>query len=242
MSDPDPNQAPDIPLPRLIGFVKQVAHDVRNGLNAIDLQTAFIAEIAGNGEVADELSKLRKIIGHVTRDMQELSSRFGEFRPVIIAYPIEEFLEGLRECVAEEFETQAKRIVWDTRTGSEEMEMDFALLTKALMELIRNAIHFREGDQAIHVAVRIEAGTAIFEIRQPHAETVTGADKWGREPLASSRRGGYGLGLFYVRRVLDKLGGALHPHYDLAAREFSMRLSLPLRSLLNPDRPNKTLA
>jgi len=230
MSDPDSNQGPDIPLPRLVGFVKQVTHDVRNGLNAIDLQAAFIAEIAGNGEVADELSKLRKIIGHVTRDMQDLSSRFGEMRPVIIAYPIEEFLEGLRECVAEEFENQAKRIIWDTRTGAEEMEMDFALLTKALMELIRNAIFFREGDQAIHLTVRLDSGDAIFEIRQPRALPAIDADRWGLEPLASSRRGGYGLGLFYVRRILDKLGGALHPHYDPASHEFSMRLTLPLRS------------
>ena len=45
------DSATAIPLPRVVNFVRQITHDVRNGLNAIDLQAAFIAEIAGAGEV-----------------------------------------------------------------------------------------------------------------------------------------------------------------------------------------------
>jgi signal transduction histidine kinase len=232
MSEPDTNfeNAPSVPMPRLVGFVKQVAHDVRNGLNAIDLQAAFIAEIAGEAEVAEEIGKLRKIVSHVARDMQQLSSYFGEIRPVVIAYPIEEFLQGLRESVAEEFENQAKRIVWETKTGQEEVEIDFALVTKALMELIRNAINFREGDQAIRFIAAIDDQFVSFELRQARSQPVANADQWGAEPLASSRRGGYGLGLFYVRRILDKLGGRLEPRYDVKSGELSVRLTLPVKA------------
>src|SRR5271156_1026131 len=111
----DPNilpfaDAPPIPLPRVVNFVRQIAHDVRNGLNAIDLQAAFIAEIAGEGEVGEELGKLRRMVSHVTGDMQELAGRFGEIRPVLMAYPVQELLQGLKEVVEKEFETQAKRI------------------------------------------------------------------------------------------------------------------------------------
>ena len=67
-------------MPRLVNFVKQVTHDVRNGLNAIDLQSAYIAEIAGEGELAEELGKLRKMVSHVTDDMRDLSARFSELR------------------------------------------------------------------------------------------------------------------------------------------------------------------
>src|ERR1700690_2429276 len=91
--------AKDIPLPRLVNFVRQITNTVRNGLNAIDLQAAFIAEVAGEGEVGDELGKLRKMVCHVTRDMQELSSRFGELRPILMEYSVQELLQGLKEAV-----------------------------------------------------------------------------------------------------------------------------------------------
>jgi len=217
-------------LPRLINFVRQVTHDVRNGLNAIDLQAAFVAEIAGDGEVGEELGKLRRMVCHVTSDMQELSGRFGELRPVLMDYPVQEFLLGLKEAVEEEFETQAKRIVWEMKVGDEEMEMDYTLLLNALMELTRNAIYFREGDHAIHFTTWNEKGNVVFEVRQLRAQPVTDADGWGRAPLVSGRRGGYGLGLFYVRRVLDTLGGGLDPGYDAESGELRVRLSLPLRA------------
>jgi signal transduction histidine kinase len=222
--------APPVPLPRLVNFVKQITHDVRNGLNAIDLQAALIAEIAGEGEVSEEIGKLRKVVGHVTRDMQDLSSHFGELRPVVMEYPIQEFLQGLKELVEEKFETQAKRIVWEVKAGDEEMEMDYTLLISALMELIRNAIFFREGDQAIHFTAWNKDEKVFFEVRQTRAQPVTDADEWGREPFNSSRRGGYGLGLFYVRRILDTLGGTLDPSYDVKSGELRVKLIMPLKA------------
>jgi signal transduction histidine kinase len=231
MSDtPSPfeNAAP-IPLPRVVAFVRQVTHDVRNGLSAMDLQAAYLAEIAPNGEIAEEIGKLRTMVSHVTKDMQELSCRFGEVRPMTMEYPLEEFMNGLREMADEELETHAKRIVWEVRGGEEELEMDYNLLQSALIELARNAINFREGDEPIHVTARTGNGTAVFEVRQSRKQPVTGESDWGRAPLDSSRRGGYGLGLFYVRRILDKLGGMLQPAYDPESGELTVRLTLPLK-------------
>lgn len=216
-------------MPRLVNFVRQVTHDVRNGLNAIDLQAAFAVELAGEGEVGEELAKLRRMVTHVTGDMQKLSSRFGELRPVLMEYPVPEFLQGLKEVVEAEFENQAKRIVWEVKVGDEEMEMDYTMLLTVLLELTRNAIFFREGDQAIHFTAFNEGENVVFEVRQSRLKAVTGAEDWGREPLQSGRRGGYGLGLFYVRRVLDTLGGRLEPVYDAESGELRVRLILPLR-------------
>ena len=169
------------------------------------------------------------MVCHVTGDMQELSGRFGELRPVMMMYPVQEFLQGLKEAVEEEFDNQAKRIVWEVKVGDEEMEMDYNLLLAALEELIRNAIFFREGDQAIHFTTWNERERIVFEVRQSKAQPVVGADQWGRTPLVSGRRGGYGLGLFYVRRLLDTLGGELDPGYDAKTGELRVRLSLPIK-------------
>ena len=236
MSEPSVNleNPAAVPFPRLVTFVRQITHDVRNGLNAIDLQAAYIAEICGGGEVGEEMTKLRRMVGHVTKDMQELSGHFGEVRPVLVEYPLQEFMQGLRDQVAEEFDTQSKRIVWEIRAGNEETEMDYNLLMTAVVELIRNAIYFREGDHSIRVAAWTENGAAIFEVSQPRSQPVENADHWGRVPLNSSRRGGYGLGLFYVRRILDKLGGKLSPAYDAVAGELRVRLTLPPKGAGQP--------
>jgi signal transduction histidine kinase len=230
MSDSPPNfeNEPAVPMPRLVNFVKQITHDVRNGLNAIELQSAYIAELAGEGEVAEELGKLRRMIAHITGDMQELSGRLGELHPMLVTYAVQDILDGLKQSVAEEFETQAKRIVWEMKLENEEIETDYTLLSHALVELLRNAIFFREGDQAIHFTARNEKGNAVFEARQARSRPAGDPARWGEAPLVSSRRGGYGLGLYYVRRVLEALGGRLEPGYDNGSGELGVRVTLPL--------------
>jgi signal transduction histidine kinase len=220
---------PDIPFTRLIKFVRQVTHDVRNGLNAIDLQAAYLGELAGEGELGEEAGKMRQMIAHVTADMQELSARFAELRPVIMECPVEDFLLGLKEAVDQEFGNQAKRVVWESKMGKEEVEMDYTMLSNALMELVRNAIYFREGDQAVHFTASDEGGKATFEVRQKRSQPDTKTEKGGKAPLDSNRRGGYGLGLFYVRRIMDTLRGELDIGYDAKAGELRARVSLPLK-------------
>jgi signal transduction histidine kinase len=231
MSDPSLNfeSMPGVPLPRVANFVRQITHDVRNGLNAIELQSAYVGELAEPGEVRDELGKLRRMITHVTTQMQELAGRFAEFRPMLMSYPVEEFVEALKAAAQREFETQAKRIVWEMKLEEKQIEMDYSLLLSALLEVLRNAIFFREGDQTIHFTAWDEKGNAVFEVRQSRLQPVTGCEQWGRSALVSGRRGGYGLGLLYVRRILDTLGGALEPRYDAGAGELRVRLILPVK-------------
>jgi signal transduction histidine kinase len=225
---------PDVTFQQLVKFIRQVTHDVRNGLNAIDLQAAFVGELAVDGEVAEEAAKLRKMVAHVTADMQELTSRFAEIRPVLMECPVDEFMHSFREAVNEEFGSQAKRLVWEAKTGMEEVEMDYTLLSRALMELVRNAIYFREGEQAIHFTVWNEGAKVVFEVRQNRSRPEMDLDDWGRAPLTSSRRGGYGLGSFYVRRILDTIRGELDIGYDGSSNELRARLSLPMKKQARP--------
>jgi signal transduction histidine kinase len=233
-SQPDSDSSPIISVPRLANFVRQVTHDVRNGLNAIDLQAAFIAEIATDAEVSAEMAKLRRIVGHMTEEMQRLSQRFGELRPMIVSFPIEEFLQGVKIAAEEEFEKQAKRIIWEIKGGEVEMEMDYNLLLNLVIELIRNAIYFREGDHPIHFMAAIENGSAIFETRQIKSKIAGEPEAWGNTPLETGRRGGYGLGLYHTRRVLETLKGRLDPHYDAASSELRVRATLPLKQEKEP--------
>ena len=218
-------------MPRLVNFVRQVTHDVRNGLNAIDLQSAFIAEIAGEGEVAEEMGKLRRMVSHVTRDMQELSCRFGELRPVMMDYPVQEFLQGLKEAVEEEFETQAKRIVWEVKVGDEEMEMDYTLLMNVLMELTRNAIFFREGDQAIHFTAWNEKGKV--DVRGPPVALPACIDAGSMGPRAARFQPARGVRSRIILRP---------PNSGYTWRRAGTRLRCEVRRIKSPADPARETA
>ena len=86
---------------------------------------------------------------------------------------MEEFLQGLKEAVEEEFETQAKRIVWEVKAGGRGDGDGLHAAQNVLMELTRNAIYFREGDQAIHFTVWNEGGCRV---RGPAAQAKRSKD------------------------------------------------------------------
>ena len=44
-------------MSELVKFVRQLAHDLRNHLNAAELQSAYLLEIAENNEVREEIEK-----------------------------------------------------------------------------------------------------------------------------------------------------------------------------------------
>ena len=60
-----PNQSPpgnatrDVPWNDVVHFVRQLSHDLRNHLNAIELQSTFLAELAEDAELKTEVGRLR---------------------------------------------------------------------------------------------------------------------------------------------------------------------------------------
>src|SRR5882724_7541081 len=59
-------------------FIRQLSHDLRNHLNAIELQSAYIGEFEGNKELKVEIKRLREMISRLTSTVQKLSGGMGE--------------------------------------------------------------------------------------------------------------------------------------------------------------------
>ena len=49
----------------MVGFVRQLSHDLRNHLNAVELQTAFLNELAETPELKEELQRLREMLSEM---------------------------------------------------------------------------------------------------------------------------------------------------------------------------------
>ena len=55
----DAKDSLSVPWGDTIRFVRQLSHDLRNDLNAIELQSAYIAELEKNEELQGEIKRLR---------------------------------------------------------------------------------------------------------------------------------------------------------------------------------------
>lgn len=206
---------PSVPFSRVTAFVRQLSHDVRNGLNAIDLHAALLVEISSEPEVTSEAKRLRRMVTDTTQKLQALSVRLGSGTPTVISLPGREFVESFRERAEKPLGADAAKITWHSELGPEEFNADYEQIIAVLLELLRNALHFRHGEDPVEFLARVSEGAVEFAVRNRVAAAPQHPpETWGGEPFISTRRGGYGLGLYYVRRVVGTIGGSFHATQD----------------------------
>ena len=63
----------------VVRFVRQFSHDLRNDLNAAELQAAFLGELTSdNAELKEEVKRLREMIAKLASSLQGLSAALGQ--------------------------------------------------------------------------------------------------------------------------------------------------------------------
>lgn len=226
---PAQNDVVAIPLDRLSKFVRQVSHDVRNGLNAIDLQATLMAELTSDPECASEAQKLRGIVAKVAQSMQQLSGYFGQLSTNFIDCPAGELIHALHDRLGREFGDKMRDVSWNADVpASAVVDIDFEQLTAALTELLKNAFEFRDGGAAIAFNAHINDGKLALEVAETKAAVPSPPAQWGAEPLISTKRGGLGLGLFHARRIIAAHRGELRQNHDNG--RLVTQVLLPLKS------------
>lgn len=194
LSMPDEMQ---IPLTRLAAFVRQNTHDVRNALNSLELEAALLQELIADAEGLACVDRIRRQVRALGGQMRSLSMIFQEPRPD--AAPIaasELFLiwKDQRAGLKEPLEVE-----WKDSLGAEKVNVDTTMMSAVFRELLVNAAAFGIGG-TLTASARREGGDAVFALREPKT-AVLDTSRWG-EPLATTRRGGYGLGLWSAQCLL----------------------------------------
>src|SRR5713226_3721454 len=92
----DRSDSLNVPWTDTVRFIRQLSHDFRNHLNAIELQSAYISELEGNAELKGEITRLREMISGLTSALQKLSGGLGDVKPNLISYRASDFVEDLR--------------------------------------------------------------------------------------------------------------------------------------------------
>ncbi|MCM2279521.1 MAG: ATP-binding protein [Oligoflexia bacterium] len=205
----------------------QVAHEVRNPLHSIGLEAEVATELAGRLGSPPLKQSLQSILMSVdrlekiTENYLKLSKLSSDRKaPVDLA----ETLESVLATYASVCEKQGVRVDWKLESGSSFRVLgDRDLLEQVLGNLLRNALQALEGRPGIEEAfkeapeepriawamgsaesgsvwLRIEDnGPGIPEELRPRLFT----------PFVTTRAQGTGLGLSFVKKVLEDHGGAI---------------------------------
>ena len=217
-----------VPWERFENFVGQFTHDVRNGLNAIELQLTFLGEISTDPEAVEEVKRLRNSLSEVTRHLQAVKTLTGPTHPNVLEYPACELFEDLRERLVKRHPGVDEKIVWDIDLPpGATLLVDPDASIVAVLELFANLVRFV--GTPIRCTAAVADGFLTFTLQErPSTPLSAPTEQWGREPLLSTRRGAYGLGLFRATRLLESQGGTLRAAYSAPDNLLTTTVTLPL--------------
>ena len=131
-----PTDAPSVPWPRIERFVALFTHDVRNGLNALELQLTLLNELSSDPEVKAEVKGMRASLADLTRQLQRVRNATGAPTPHLFAYPAVDFVEDLRDRFQRQDAGRAARVRWEIVPGTETIQVDPELSMAAVLELL----------------------------------------------------------------------------------------------------------
>ena len=217
-----------VSMPVVVKFIRQLAHDLRNHLNAAELQSAYLAEIAENDEVREEIKRLRGMIGQVGVSLQELTAALSQTPLTTMPYSAKELVEDLQQKVATVCPAESADVKWEVSEMDATLNIDPQLLLPALAELFGNAFRHERGHGPIVATLAVKSGRFVFTLVEPKGNFQRSTENWGREPLQSLRQGQYGLGLYRTRRIIEAHGGSLAALHDPAASSLVTTITLPL--------------
>jgi K+-sensing histidine kinase KdpD len=219
--------SPTVSWADMVKFVRQLCHDIRNNLNAVELQSAYLAELAEDPELKNEIQRLREMTSQVGVNLQRLTSGLTEVNPNSMSYPAADFIEDLQKKLTKESPDNAGKVTWEVELKDAELEIDPQLVQQALLELFTNAFQHERNVKSITVKAYIDNDHFIFELHEPKARFESSTANWGFEPMRNLSQGHYGLGLNRVRTIVEAHRGDFRATYDKKTSTLRTTLSLP---------------
>jgi K+-sensing histidine kinase KdpD len=211
-----------VPWENFAKFVRQLSHDLRNQLNAAELQSALIGELTNDAELKSEIRRLRELVSQLGVTLQSLSVSVAEPRPTALPYPVKDFIADMQKKIAHEFPEKVK---WEVMPAAVTLNIDPELTEWAAAELFRNAFRHDLADDEVQAQASVEGDWFTFSIREAKKEEIDPA-QW-TQPLQEMSHGHYGLGLRRARRIIAAQGGELTAKFDPASRTLTSTITLP---------------
>jgi signal transduction histidine kinase len=214
----------------------QVAHELRNPLNAIAGAAQYLAKrLPADPDVGEYAGLIGEEVDRVNRFVGEL---LGVSRPAEPTYTPSKVNRILRDAahkaaLARGLPADAVRLDLASERELPALDLDGPMITDALVNLMANALD-AGGTEPIELASRLEAaggeGAVVIEVRDRGCGIPEDKLEEVQRPFVTTKANGTGLGLVIVQRA----AGFHRAEFTLARREGGgtvARLRFPVRRL-----------
>ena len=218
----------------------QVAHELRNPLNAITGAAQYLRRILpGHGEVKEYAELIDDEVRRVNRFIEELLKVASPANPVFTASSVNKVLSeaAQRAALARGLPTSALRL--ELARGLPVLDLDRAMILEAVVNLLDNALD-AGGTEAPELSSRYDAaggeGTVVVEVKDRGAGIPPDQLEEVTRPFVTTKARGTGLGLVIVCRAADQHRAG----FALAARPGGgtvATLRFPVRTVRAPAPP-----
>ncbi len=213
-------------------FSAQMAHDLRNPIAALHGALQFLQEERNQGRSLDDHSSFLDLMGSQVERLREVTDRYNRLSRVELTRvqtPINALVEPLlaRQRLAARAEV---KVTSELSEGLPELMLDRELLTGALENLAQNALEAITGPGKLMLRTRRWEAGAASGVEIEVEDSGSGMDARTREraleDFFTTKVTGSGLGLAFVRRVVEAHGGQLELLSE-SGRGTLVRLRLP---------------
>jgi two-component system nitrogen regulation sensor histidine kinase NtrY len=195
-------------------MARRIAHEIKNPLTPIQLSAEHIRRVYDEGsprfpEVLEEC--LRTIMAAVA-DLRQISAEFSTYARIPVPRREPTDMSSLIEEVTRPYRTVAPvgvRLMVDVPARLPRMNVDRSLLSRALVNLIENALQAMPRGGTLSITARVEQENLAIEV----ADTGVGMDPVSLarvfEPYFSTKDTGTGLGMAIARKAVEEHGGTI---------------------------------
>ncbi|MBA2742984.1 MAG: HAMP domain-containing histidine kinase [Chthoniobacterales bacterium] len=217
-----------LPMTDVVRFIRQLSHDLRNHLNAAELQAAYLKEIVDDGETKKEIQRLRGMVSELGDSLQKLTATLAPIRLTQMPYEASAFVEDLQQKVTQQFGNEASAFEWKVKPATALLDIDPQLLQQAALELLANSLAHSRGEGRISAKTAVENNRLVLTLSEPKTAFSGSTENWGREPFKRVKHGHYSLGLHRARNIIEAHGGTLTAHYDSGESALLTVVELPV--------------
>jgi signal transduction histidine kinase len=195
-------------------MARQVAHDIKNPLTPIQLTAEHLRRVhADRGQpLSPVLQECVDTILTQVRLLRQISSEFSSYASSPIARPAPVNAAELIQEIVDPYRIgldERTRVETDVPPDLPPVHVDRTLVSRAITNLVENALHAMPGGGVLTVTARAEVG----RVRVRVADTGHGMDVEALarafEPYFSTKATGTGLGLAIAKRNVELNGGTI---------------------------------
>ncbi len=196
----------------------QVAHEIRNPLNALSLNAEMLGdEVAGLPQPSRD--EAMELLGQLQAEIERLGQVTDTYlslarmpRPERVEGDLGDLLRRVLEFVADELAQAGVEADLDLAPGLPPIPMDEDQLRQALLNLLRNAVEAQPDGGSVRIAVTAatEAGWIEFIVRDRGSGIPADQGDSIFDPFMSTKERGTGLGLAITRQIVEAHGGTIH--------------------------------